>query len=117
MPIIDKDSFQSDVETIAIELMGSAEEVEIVLTDNHGTRVASNDLDSDDYPYYVERYINVLEYMHMVDNTGSTDFEDDDYTPTNETLEAVSELIGSPFDFSGLTLTVEAKSTLTPYFD
>jgi hypothetical protein len=84
--------------------------VEIKLTDNHGDVVAYESLNIEDIEVLdvVTSYTNVFEYMSVVDHTGSDQFdEDSEYKPDENTLSDVSNLIGSPFDYSGVELSVD----------
>jgi hypothetical protein len=110
--IINKEELIQNMVTRALTANEEGEEIIIKLIDDHGTMVAYNDLDGEDFEIMdlVSQYVNVLEYVNIVGNKGSTSFdEDDEYQPTSETIDDTSRLVGSPFDFSNLKISLEVK--------
>lgn len=108
--LINKDEIVEKMVNRCLSANENSEDIIVKLIDDHGTVVAYTDVDGTHFEIMdiINQYIHVLEYVNIVGNKGTTSFdEDDEYQPTSKTLDDTSRLVGSPFDFSNLKISLE----------
>jgi hypothetical protein len=114
--IINKKCFIKDLVARSMEAIEKEEDIKIVFTDNQCEDFCSNNLSGEDYDYVfcqVSQYVNVFEFLKVVQFNGSSDFDKIEYSPSSELLNDVNELVGLPCDhkdvFLSLKIAVDLK--------